>query len=194
MRLANILTLLNGLVFPVIFVFLFSIIWKENGIWFAFVVSEIATLLVIYLYSIYLNKKTHGEYSGFFLKKHHDENEEMLEYTIHADENDALYLSQQVRDFLRDEKTAELVSLAMKELLIYILEINDNLDWIDVIVRDNDKSTIISIKHSGIGYNPQTDTELNSKHIDNLISISDNIDYSQILGLNNTVITIKKKG
>jgi hypothetical protein len=192
MRLANILTLLNGLVFPVIFVFLFSIIWKENGIWFAFVVSEIATLLVIYLYSIYLNKKTQGEYSGFFLKKRHNENEKMLEYTIHANENDAVYLSQQVRDFLMDENTAELVSLAMKELLIYILEINDKLDWIDVIVRDNDKSTIISIKHSGIGYNPQTDTELNSKHIDNLISISDNIDYSQILGLNNTVITIKK--
>ena len=68
MRLANILTLLNGLIFPVIFVFLFSIIWKENGIWFAFVVSEIATLLVIYLHSAYLNKKTPGEYSGFFLK------------------------------------------------------------------------------------------------------------------------------
>ena len=192
MRLANILTLLNGLVFPVIFVFLFSIIWKENGIWFAFVVSEIATLLVIYLYSVYLNKKTQGEYSGFFLKKRHNENENMLEYTIHANENDAVYLSKQVRDFVMDEKTGELVSLAMKELLIYILEINDKLDWIDVIVRDNDKSTIISIKHSGIGYNPQTDTELNSKHIDNLISISDNIDYSQILGLNNTVITIKK--
>ena len=61
-----------------------------------------------------------------------------------------------------------------------------------MIVRDSDKSTIISIKHSGIGYNPHTDTELNSEHIDNLISISDNIQYSQILGLNNTVITIKK--
>jgi O-antigen/teichoic acid export membrane protein len=192
MKLANILTLLNGLVFPVIFVFLFSIIWKENGIWFAFVVSEIATLIVIYLYSIYLNKKTHGEYSGFFLKKRHDENEKMLEYTIHADENDAVYLSKQVRDFLIDEKTAEFVSLAMKELLLYILDINDKLDWIDVIVRDNDKSTIISIKHSGIGYNPKTDNELNSEHIDRLISISDSIDYSQILGLNNTVITIKK--
>ena len=70
----------------------------------------------------------------------------MLEYTIHANENDAVYLSKQVRDFVMDEKTCELVSLAMKELLIYILEINDKLDWIDVIVRDNDKSTIISIK------------------------------------------------
>ena len=77
-------------------------------------------------------------------------------------------------------------------MLIYILEINDELDWIDVIVRDNDNSTIISIKYSGIGYNPNVDTSLDSDNIDMLIGISDNIEYSQILGLNNTVITIKK--
>ncbi len=57
----------------------------------------------------------------------------MLEYTIHADENDALYLSKQVQDFLMDEKTAEFVGLAMREILIYILEINDKLDWIGLM-------------------------------------------------------------
>ena len=191
-KLSNIITLLNGLIFPVIFVFIFSIIWKENGIWFAFVISEITTLIFAYLYSKYLNKKTNGEYSGFFLKKHHDENEKMLEYTIHADENDAIYLSRQVREFLPDEKVSKLVSSAMEELLIYIIDINDELDWIDVIVRDNDNSTIISIKHSGIGYNPNEGIDLHSEHIDKLLSISKNIEYSQILGLNNTVITIKK--
>ena len=191
-KLSNIVTLLNGLIFPVIFVFIFSIIWGENGIWFAFVVSEIATLIFVYLYSKYMNKKTNGEYSGFFLKKHHDENEKMLEYTIHADKNDAKYLSSQVQEFLPDENESKLVSLAINELLCYILEINDKLDWIDVIVRDNDTSTIISIKHAGIGYNPREDTNINSEHIDRLLSVSDNIVYSQILGLNNTVITIKK--
>ena len=191
-KLSNIITLLNGLIFPVIFVFIFSIIWKENGIWFAFVISEITTLIFTYLYSKYLNKKTNGEYSGFFLKKHHDENEKMLEYTIHADENDAIYLSRQVQEFLPDEKVSKLVSSAMEELLIHIIDINDKLDWIDVIVRDNDNSTIISIKHSGIGYNPNEGIDLHSEHIDKLLSISKNIEYSQILGLNNTVITIKK--
>ena len=191
-KLSNVVTLLNGLIFPVTFVFIFSIIWKENGIWFALVVSEIATLIFTYLYSKYLNKKTNGEYTGFFLKKHNDKNEKMLEYTIHANENDAIYLSKQVREFLPDEKVSASVCLAMKELLMYILDINDKLDWIDVIVRDNDDSTIISIKHSGIGYNPSKDTDLNSEHIDVLLSISDDINYSQILGLNNTVITIKK--
>ena len=191
-KLSNIVTLLNGLIFPVGFVFIFSIIWKENGIWFAFVAAEIATLIFVYLYSKYLSKKTNGEYSGFFLKKHHDENERMLEYTIHADRNDAMYLSKQVQEFLGDEKVSKSVSSAMEELLIYILDINDELDWIDVIVRDNDESTIISMKNSGIGYNPKNDSNLNSEHIDRLLSISDDIEYSQILGLNNTVITIKK--
>lgn len=191
-KLSNIVTLLNGLVFPVAFVYIFSIIWNENGIWFAFVASEIASLLFVYLYSKYLSKKTNGEYTGFFLKKHQDENERMLEYTIHANKNDAIYLSEQVKEFLHDENTSKSVSLSIRELLIYILEINDELDWIDVIVRDNDEFTIISIKHSGIGYNPKEDTDLNSEQIDKLHNISGNIDYSQILGLNNTVVTIKK--
>lgn len=192
MKLANILTLLNGLIFPVAFVFIFSVIWKEEGIWFAFAASEIATLTIIYLYSIYLNKKTNGEYTGFFLKKHHDKNEKMLEYTIHADKNDAIYLSRQVQEFLPDEKVSGLVSLAIEDILIYILDINDELDWIDVIVRDSEDSTIISIKNSGMGYNPNADTSIDPDIINMLVNISDNIDYSQILGLNNTIITIKK--
>ena len=192
LKLANIVTLLNGLIFPVLFVYIFSIIWKGNGIWIAFTISEIATLIFIYIYSKYLNKKTDGEYSGFFLKKHNDKNETVLEYTINATEKDAIFLSEQVQEFLHDEKTSTSVSLAIKELLIYIIDINDKLDWIDVIVRDSDEATTISIKHSGIGYNPKIDTNLNSDNINILRSISDNIDYSQILGLNNSVITIKK--
>lgn len=191
-KLSNIVTLLNGLIFPVAFVYIFSIIWNENGIWFAFVIAELATLLFIYLYSKYLNKKTNGEYTGLFLKRHHDENERMLEYTITGNKNNAVYLSREVQEFLSDYETSVLVSLAIEELLIYILDINDELDWIDVIVRDNDKSTIISIKYSGIGYNPNVDTDSNSDNINMLLSISDKIDYSQILGLNNTVITINK--
>ena len=191
-KLSNIITLLNGLIFPVAFVYIFSIIGNENGIWFAFLISELATLLFIYLHSRYKNIKTNGEYSGFFLKRHHDENERMLEYTITASKNEAVYLSREVQEFLSDEKTSVFVSLAIEELLMYILDINDKLDWVDVIIRDNDKNTIISIKHSGIGYNPQADTDLNSDNIDMLRSISDNIEYSQILGLNNTVITINK--
>lgn len=120
--------------------------------------------------------KTRGYWSTLFMQK----------------KNDAIYLSKQVQEFLPDKKVSKLVGSSMMEMLTYILDINDKLDWIDVIVRDNDNATIISIKYSGIGYNPKKDTDLNSEKIDRLLSISDDIEYSQILGLNNTVITINK--
>ena len=190
-KLANVVTLLNGLIFPVAFVFIFSTIWKENGIWFGFIVSEMATLVFIYLYSRYINKKSNGKYSGLFMKKQHPEDERMREYTINATENDAVDLSREVQEFLSNDKT--FISLAIKEILIHILDINDKLDWIDVIIRENNEFALISIKHAGIGYHPEDYPNLDSDNINMLISISDNIDYSQILGLNNTVITIKKQ-
>ena len=191
-KLANVTTLLNGLIFPVAFVFIFSVIWNENGIWFGFVVSEIATLAFIYLYSRYVNKKSNGEFTGLFMKKHHPADERILEYTIKANENDAMNLSREVQEFISDERASVFISLAIEEILIHILKINDKLDWIDVIIRDNDEFAVISIKHGGIGYNPEENPDLDSDNINMLIAISDNIEHSMILGLNNTVITIKK--
>ncbi|WP_407409145.1 MATE family efflux transporter [Methanobrevibacter sp.] len=191
-KIANIVTLLNGLILPVAFVFIFSTARNENGIWFAFVLTEVVTLIFIYLYSRYINKKTDGEYSGLFLKKQNDANEKMMEYTIEGNENEGVYLSRQIQEFLPKSKSYTFVSLAVEEITVYIMDINDKLDWIDIIIRDNDESTIISIKYSGKGYNPEEDPNLDSDNIRMLRSISDNIDYSQILGLNNTVITINK--
>lgn len=191
-KLANILTLLNGLIFPVAFVFIFSNIWNEWGIWFAFVISEIATVVFIYLYSKYMTKKTGGEYSGLFLKKRPDENERMMEFSIDASKMDAESFYKQVREFLSGDEVSDTVSLAIEDMVIHILDINDGLDWIDVIIRNSDESTFISMKYSGIGYNPKDDVDSNSQNIDKLLSISDDIDYSQILGLNNTVIIINK--
>ena len=150
-----------------------------------------ATLVFIYLYSRYINKKSNGKYSGLFMKKQHPEDERMREYTINATQKDAVNLSREVQEFLSNEKT--FISLAIKEILIHILDINDKLDWIDVIIRENNEFALISIKHGGIGYPPEDYPNLDSDNINMLISISDNIDYSQILGLNNTVITIEKQ-
>ena len=115
-----------------------------------------------------------------------------MEYTIQGDKNDVSGLSKEVKKFIDDEKASLLISTALKEMIDYILDINDKLDWIDVIIRENNEIGIISIKYSGIGYNPEENPNLNSANIEKLFDISDNIEYSQILGLNNTVITIKK--
>lgn len=45
-----------------------------------------------------------------------------------------------------DNKSATIVSLAIEEILVNIININDNVDAINVIVRDNDDNILISIK------------------------------------------------
>jgi len=76
-------------------------------------------------------------------------------------------------------------------MIIYILESNDKVDLIDSVIRNDEDSILISIKYSGraIGLLEDNNPESN---ISILKKLSDNIDYSEILGLNNVVITIKK--
>ncbi len=190
-QLANIVTALEGLILPVVFAYALSTIWGINGVWSGFIFAEFGTVLFIYVYSKYMTKKTNGEYSGFFLNKR-VEKERTFEYTVEGNLEDAVYLSRDVQEFIIDPRLSVFVSLAIEEMVVYIIELNkEKLDWIDVIIRDSDKHMIISLKHSGLGYNPKN-TQNESENIKMLTNISEKIDYSQILGLNNTVITIKK--
>ena len=76
-------------------------------------------------------------------------------------------------------------------MLVNIINTNEYVDAIDVIVRENDDSILISIKDTGIDFNPVVENEnLKFDNISVLNNIADKIDYSRVLGLNSTVITI----
>ena len=191
-KLANMVTILEGLILPILFAYVFCGLWGAEAFWISAAAAEFGTVLFIYIYSKIMTKKTNGEYSGFFLGKHEEEGR-VMEYTLEGNVEDAVNLSRKVQDFITDDRQSIFVSLALEEIIIYIIEINrDKLDWIDVIIRDTEKSMLISIKHSGHGFNPDNNEAVSSDNIKMLTSISEKIDYSQILGLNNTVITIKK--
>lgn len=138
-----------------------------------------------------MNKKTNRQCSGLFLRMNDDQNEKMREYTISGNKKDGAYLSNQVREFISCDKSALYVSSAVEEMIVHIVDMNDDLEWIDVIIRYNGEYTVISMKYSGIGYNTNDDSNFNCENTGILSSISDSIDNSQILGLNNTVMTIK---
>lgn len=76
-------------------------------------------------------------------------------------------------------------------MVVQIININDEIvDLIDVIIKDNDDYILISIKYSGICIDITEDENMES-NIAILRNVSEKIDYSQILGLNNIIITIK---
>ena len=190
-KLANAISLLEGLILPVALTYLFNYLWGINGIWIAFAVAEMLTALFIFAYSRYVTKKTNGEYSGFFIIKNNS-NEKMTEFTVKGTVEEAVTLSEDVRKYFLDTKFSVFVSLAIEEILVYIVKHNEKLDWIDVIIRENDDTIVISIKDAGTEFDPTQPEELKSENIDLLNQLAENIDHSQILGLNNTVITLKK--
>jgi hydrogenase maturation factor len=75
-------------------------------------------------------------------------------------------------------------------MIVHIININENIDLIDLIIRDTGEYILISIKYSGECINVMEDEDMTS-NIAILNKISQKIDYSQILGLNNIVIRIK---
>ena len=152
--------------------------------------AELLTILFIFLYSKYINKKTNGEYTGFFINKHNDD--KVFEHTISGDVKEAVNLSSDVQEYLKDNRSAALVSLAIEEMLVNIINTNEHVDTIDVIVRNNVDNILISVKDTGVEFNPVVENEhLEFDNISVLNKIADKIDYSRVLGLNSTVITIK---
>lgn len=191
-KLSNSISLLEGFIFPVGFACALSFVFGANGIWISFTIAEVLTILYLFIYSRYINRKTNGEYTGFFINKHNDD-AHVFEHTLSGNIDDAVGLSRDVQNYLKGNKSATLVSLAIEEMIVNIIKINDEVDSIDVIVRDNDDNILISIKDTGIDFNPVIENEnLEFDNISVLNKIADHIDYSRVLGLNSTVITINK--
>ena len=191
-QLSTIISLLEGFVLPIAAAVILAYAIGGNGIWISFAIAEALTILFIFIYSRYLNKKSNGEYTGFFINKHNDD-EKVFEHTIDGDIEQATNLAREVQDYLKGDKSAVLVSLAIEEMIVNIININESVDVIDVIVRNNDEDILISIKDGGIDFNPVVEnSDMQFDNISVLNNIADNIDYSRVLGLNSTVITIKK--
>ena len=175
-KLANIITILEGLILPIIFAYLFGYLWGVDGIWISFTITEIVTVLFIYIYSKYVSKKTDGLYSGFFINKRASD-ERRMEYSVKGNKDDVLILSKEINSCFDDSNLASVI----EQMLFYIINLNGELDWIDIIVREKDDSFLISIKDNGVNFNPE-----------NINISADNIDYSQIMGFNNTLLTVLK--
>ena len=188
--LANMISLLQGLVFPVVLASVLSYFWGSNGFWVSLVLSELATVAVTFIYSRRISRKSNGEYTGFFLNKKNAEGE-VFEFTIRGNVEDAVNISKEVQEFFSDNEMSALIGMAVEDMIIYIIERNDKVDLIDSVIRNDEDLILISVKYSGKPIDFLADDNPKS-NISVLKKLSDNIDYSEILGLNNVVITIKK--
>lgn len=189
------ISIIEGFIVPIGVAILFIPLMGSNGIWIAFLIAEIVTIIFMFVYSRYIERKSDGEYSGFFLLKKQDE-EKVLDLSVNDNIKEITDLASQVHSYLKSMNISDLtstrVSLAIEEMLVNIVNTNDDVGTIDVLVKIQSDHVLVSIKDQGVEFNPTTEREgHNFDNIDLLMSIADKVDYARILGLNSTVITIK---
>lgn len=191
-KIANIMQIIEGLIFPLLSLVILVFALGDLGIWISFFVSEVAVLLCIIGYSRYINKKSDGKYHGLFINKSSDE-KNFIDYTINANIEEAVGLSGEINKYLGDNLDSTRVSLAVEEILTNIIQLNKSMGTIDLYLKDNDEEIILSIKDDGVEYNPVIESDqLKFDNISVLNKIADKIDYTRVLGLNSTIITVRK--
>ena len=191
-KIANIMQIIEGLIFPLLSLVILVFALGDLGIWISFFVSEVAVLLCIIGYSRYINKKSDGKYHGLFINKSSDE-KNFIDYTINSNIEEAVGLSGEINKYLGDNLDSTRVSLAVEEILTNIIQLNKSMGTIDLYLKDNDEEIILSIKDDGVEYNPVIESDqLKFDNISVLNKIADKIDYTRVLGLNSTIITVRK--
>ena len=188
-------SIIEGFVAPVGLLFILTPIMGGNGIWLSFVGAEVVTIIYIFIATKYISKKTNGEYGGFFINKKIPTSE-VLDLTVGGTLKETVDVAHHIENYIKDlgidDNKAKIVSLSVEEILVNIININENLDSIDVLVKIQEEHILVGIKDQGIEFNPVIENDdLKFDNISVLNKIADKIDYSRVLGLNSTVITIK---
>ncbi len=198
-KLSFAISITEGLLIPVVCAYALSGIMGVNGIWISLVIAEIGTILMIYFVTKITSERSDGKFSGFFLLGNYKDTP-VLDVTIHSSVEDVVGLSEKLIDFTKengvDEKVALRIGMAVEEMAVNTIKFNNNeIECIDILSKIEEDEITIAFKDPGKEFNPSTYTceEKDSfENIEVLQKIADDISYARLIGLNSTVITIKR--
>lgn len=181
-KLANIVSVGHDFVLTVIIVFILTFTLGIMGLWLSYVVTDIIALLILFIYSRYIHKKSNGEFEGFYINKVPKDN--VYDFTINANVDEAKELSSLIKKTLKDNPLVDCACLSLEEFLIDTIEINEKMKTIDVFLNVEGDCIKISIKDSGV--ERKDDFTFENEEL----NCNRELNHSRLLGLNNTLITI----
>lgn len=199
-RAAAVMTALEGLVFPVGFVAGLAPFFGMTGVWIAIIATDTVASLVILLH-ILLSGREHKESGGTSFLLPSEADPDRLDFTIRMDTKEAVSLSREAEKWVQDRldtNTSVKTCLALEEMLTGIVMANESnkADVIDVVLRQEGKDIIISLRDMGETFNPTIKDESREVEFDNaavIVSIASRVEYDRSIGMNSTMICIAGK-
>lgn len=206
--LATVICILQNLVFTVIMASILIQPMGSTGVWTAFLLGEVLTLLTVVLYVTHKNRKFSTKISSYMLLEENfgGDPKDRLELSIGNSMDEVMNVSSNIYKLghrhKMDEKMLNQISLCIEEMAGNVVKHAfkpGEKKWFDVLILDKPESVIIRMRDNGAAFDPsnylnaadEADKE-GQFGIKMISSIADRFDYSRNMGLNVLIITLNK--
>lgn len=190
-KLANIISIINGLVIIIPCAYVLSKIMGITGVWISFSIAEMLTLLYVWF-------AAKGKMSNVYQIS--DDEPAILDISLLGKETMGAESSGQVMDFLEkhgmDKKLTNKIGIAIEEMVenVYRYSGEKNVH-IDLRLVVNKENIVLSFCDDGPEFDPTTyqAEEKEEFAIDNITmlkAISKEIEYQRVIGLNKTMVLL----
>ena len=196
---ANILSMTEGVLVVVPAAWLLSKTFGLNGVWFAFILAELAGLIVVWLAAKHICKNSGGKLNDMFLIEQND-SELLMDVSLQANTDNAAKISHDAKAILEqknfDKTVALKVGIALEEMTLNIEKLNAGKETdVDVRIKAEDNKIIIALRDNGKSFNPleYSVAEEKNLHTDGIMllkNLAREVKYNRVLSLNQTFIEI----
>lgn len=201
---ATMICLLQSLVYTVVFAFILIHPFGANGVWLAFLLGEILTLLTVILCLSLKNKKFRINMDSIMML---DENfggdlKDRLELSIGNSMDEVMMISKGIYKFGTNRnlsrETLNILSLCIEELAGNVVQHAfkpGEKRWLDLTILDKPDKLIVRIRDNGAAFDPVVylgNGDAKGFGIRMIHKLSENIEYRRNMGLNNLIIHLRK--
>ena len=172
------------------------------GYCIACAVNEIATVIIVYIFILFYNKRK--KCKGILMLEKLDV--ESFDVSLDNEEKNASIVSEQIIEFAKEHhvpnRESQIVGLAAEEMVDNIIEYGykkKSHNYIDVNLKLFEDTLLLRIRDDGVPFDPtkyefDESEKYSTSGIKLIKNLTDKVSYMRILNLNNTVFEIKYKG
>lgn len=205
------ITVLRGFALVVPAAWLLSMQFGIDGVWWAFVIAEAATLAVAVAACLVVARRSHGALEGVLLTEKPDDRVALFDGSLRATKTDAVGVSTEVIAFARanglDDAMANTVGLMVEEAVVNIAETNAPCDrgrsaseaadpvGVDVLVRIDPDEIRIAVRDGGVALDALTAPRGSAEEFTGITvmrAMAERVEYARTLGLNDTLVLLSR--
>jgi len=201
--LSTALSVLQSLVYTTLFAFLLLSPMGSDGVWLAFLLGEVFTLLTALGYAFFKNRRFSFRFDDLMLlpADFGGDPKDQLELSIGNSMDEVMTISAGIGKFARgrniDAGTVSTLSLLIEEMAGNVVQHAfrpGEKKWFDLLLLDRPDSVLVRLRDNGSAFDPTTyqDADGQSYGIRLVRGLSDDFRYRRSMGLNVLMITVRK--